>query len=319
LKENYYLRNYQPLRLQGEENPYFDDWSEKLLELKNPTQNVVDFWCDELEQHLNNESFAIAVVPSSSSKNKISGIHLVAQKIAKSRQITIIDATSCLRRYQSIDKLASGGSRELTVHANSIEVINRHLIKNKNILLVDDISTTGNSLLACKELLLKAGASKVKCVALGKTVTYKSESDLEASAESAHEEIEAAVENTHYLIDMAAKYKHEQVEKDAADAHNQIDDAHNQIDMDAAYAHAMVEDDAADAHNQIDMDAAYAHAQIAMNAADEHKQVEDDAANAHYSIYREAKDEHEQVEEDKAYAHEQIDIGADYAHLELKF
>jgi predicted amidophosphoribosyltransferase len=152
LKENYYLRNYHPLRLQGEENPYFDDWSEKLLELKNQTQNIVNFWYEELEQHLSNESFAIAVVPSSSSENKISGIHLVAQKIAKSRQITITDATSCLRRYRSIEKLASGGNRELrevTVHANSIEVINFHIIKDKNVLLVDDISTTGNSLSVC--------------------------------------------------------------------------------------------------------------------------------------------------------------------------
>jgi hypoxanthine phosphoribosyltransferase len=301
LKENYYLRNYHPFHLQGEENPYFDDWSEKLLELKNQTQNVVNFWYEELEQHLNNESFAIAVVPSSSSENKISGIHLVAQKIAKSRQITITDATSCLRRYRSIDKLASGGNRELTVHANSIEVINRHLIKNKNVLLVDDISTTGNSLLACKELVMKAGASKVKCVALGKTVRYHSENDLETFVESAHEEIKMAVAYARYLIDKNTASEHKQVEENAANARYLID-------MDAAYEHKQVDEDAADAHAQIDM-----------NAECEHEQVEKNAANAHYSIHMDAKYEHEQVEDDAAYAHEQIDVGADYAHLELKF
>jgi hypoxanthine phosphoribosyltransferase len=345
LKESYYLINYHPCYLREEENPYFDEWSEKLLKLKHKEQKVVDFWDGQLEEHLNDEVFAVAVVPSSSSENKISGIHLVAQKIVQSGQLNRTDATSCLIRHQSIDKLALGVSRELANHTNSIEVINRHLIKNKNVLLVDDISTTGNSLLACKELLLKAGASKVKCVALGKTVTYKSESDLEASAESAHEEIEAAVESTHYSIDMAAEYKHEQVKKDAADAHTQID-------MDAVYAHAMVEEDAAkthdqilinteceheqveedaaDAHYSIDMAAEYehqqvkenagnAHAQIDMDAVYAHAMVEEDAANAHYSIEMDAEYEHQQVKEDAAYAHEQIDVGADYAHLELKF
>jgi hypothetical protein len=50
LKENYYLRNYQPLRLQGEENPYFDDWSEN-TRIKKSNSKCCRFWCDELEQH----------------------------------------------------------------------------------------------------------------------------------------------------------------------------------------------------------------------------------------------------------------------------
>jgi hypoxanthine phosphoribosyltransferase len=345
LKENYYLRNYHPFRLQGEENTCFDDWSEKLLELKNKTLITVNFWYGELEQNLKNESFAIAVVPSSSSENKISGIHLVAQKTAKSRQISITDATSCLRRYRSINKLASGGSRELTVHSNSIEVINSHLIKDKNVLLVDDISTTGNSLRACKELLMKAGASKVKCVALGKTVTYHSENDLEPFAESAHEEIEMAVANAYAQIDMGTAYALEMVQEDAANAHAQIEmnaayeheqveenaaKTHDQIDMDAAYAHEMVDEDAANTHYSIDMaaeyeheqveeDAANAHAQIDMDAAYEHEQVEKNAANSQYSIDMDTEYEYEQVNEDAAYAHAQVDIGADYAHLELNF
>jgi hypoxanthine phosphoribosyltransferase len=322
LKESYYLINYHPRYFRNEENPYFDEWSQELLKLKHKEQKVVDFWYRELEVHLNDEFFAIAVVPSSSSENKISGIHLVAQKIAKSRKITTTDATSCLRRPQSVEKLALGGSRELAIHTNSIEVINRYLIKNKNVLLVDDISTTGNSLLACKELLLKAGASKVKSVALGKTVTYKSESDLEASAESAHEEIEAAVGSTRYSIDMAAEYKHEQVEKDAADAHTQID-------MDAAYAHEMVEEDAAKTHAQIAMNAQCEHEQVEEDAADahysidmaagyEHQQVEEDAADVHYSIDMAAEYEHQQVEEDAADAHYSIDMAAEYEHQQVE-
>lgn len=43
-------------------------------------------------------------------------------------------------------------------------------IKNKNIIIFDDITTTGTSLIACRYLLLKNGANKVFCIALGRTV-----------------------------------------------------------------------------------------------------------------------------------------------------
>ena len=42
-------------------------------------------------------------------------------------------------------------------------------IKGETIFLFDDITTTGCSLLACKELLLDAGAAQVAMIALGQT------------------------------------------------------------------------------------------------------------------------------------------------------
>lgn len=44
-----------------------------------------------------------------------------------------------------------------------------HLIKGKNVLLLDDVRTTGNSLSACKQVLEEAGALTVQCLALGQT------------------------------------------------------------------------------------------------------------------------------------------------------
>lgn len=38
------------------------------------------------------------------------------------------------------------------------------------VLLIDDVTTTGNSLYACKEILLQAGADTVEMFALGKAI-----------------------------------------------------------------------------------------------------------------------------------------------------
>lgn len=45
----------------------------------------------------------------------------------------------------------------------------RFAIQNKNIIIIDDITTTGCILVACRNLLLSAGAKRVVLLALGKT------------------------------------------------------------------------------------------------------------------------------------------------------
>ncbi|MEG4575388.1 phosphoribosyltransferase family protein [Microcoleus sp. N3A4] len=233
----YYLRNYHPLYWQGEENDYFDYFSEKILELKNKEKTSIDFWFKELKKHLKmDESFAIAVVPSHSSGNQVSGIHLVAQKLAKSLPEQINDATLCLIRVKNIDRLSTGGNRELYIHFQSMEVINLELIQNKNVLLLDDVSTSGNSLRAGKELLLKAGASKVKCVALGKTVTYD---------DSVYEKIDRDAMGCFNAIDYWEIEEHEKNCRDAEMSHflvcEEAEDLREKITNDAEYARDQIQ------------------------------------------------------------------------------
>ncbi|MEG4492876.1 phosphoribosyltransferase [Microcoleus sp. D3_18_C4] len=295
-KDIYYLRNYHPLKWQGEENDCFDYFSEKILELKNKEKTSIDFWFEELKKHLKmDESFAIAVVPSHSSGNQVSGIHLVAQKLAKSLPEKITDATLCLIRVKNIDRLSTGGNRELDIHFQSMKVINLELIQNKNVLLLDDVSTTGNSLRAGKELLLKAGASKVKCVALGKTVTYYDFDD------SVYEKMGRDASGCFYAID------------------NWEIDEHEKICRDAEQSHFCICEEAEDLRKQIKDEVEYAGDAIDNWEIEEHEKICRDAEQSQFCICEEAEDLRKQIKDEVEYAGDQIQRGAHYSHLELCF
>ena len=75
-----------------------------------------------------------------------------------------------LKRNKSIDKLATGGNRSMETHMKSISTVLDMDIDNDIVLLMDDVTTTGNSLYACKEILLQNGAREVEMFALGKAI-----------------------------------------------------------------------------------------------------------------------------------------------------
>ena len=80
------------------------------------------------------------------------------------------DLKSCnfpqLKRVKDVGRNSQKGSdRSIEKHLDTIKVNNRSL-NNKNILLIDDVLTTGNSLKAGKRLLRESGAKNVQCLAL---------------------------------------------------------------------------------------------------------------------------------------------------------
>lgn len=184
LPDIFYLGVYQPLR--GDYEGYWDftEYSSGIRYLKNGDPSVINDFAEFISDNLDNNFDCILVVPTHDTCNN-SGIKLLAQKIANVKNI--IDATSCLIRHKTIDRLSTGGSRNSETHLQSIKILNQEVIQGKDVLLFDDISTTGNSLKACKKLLKDAGVKTVKCFVLGKTIRY--EEDLSLFCEQ-HEIIE---------------------------------------------------------------------------------------------------------------------------------
>lgn len=81
-----------------------------------------------------------------------------------------MDKVYFLQRKKSIDKLATGGARSYAVHMRSIEAVQDMDIAGDIVLLMDDVTTTGNSLYACKMILEQSGAGEVEMFALGKAI-----------------------------------------------------------------------------------------------------------------------------------------------------
>ena len=107
------------------------------------------------------------MVPSSKAGNLDTGIAKLGIKLADNGRR---DRVYFLVRDSSIPKLATGGRRSQNLHMKTIRTLEDMSVEKEIVLLMDDVTTTGNSLYACREVLLRQGAGKVEMFALGKAI-----------------------------------------------------------------------------------------------------------------------------------------------------
>jgi hypothetical protein len=112
------------------------------------------------------EEFVICVIPTHAKGRAPSGIRTIAKRLCSP---PIIDGTDVLLRAFEIPKKAIVGSRDLQNEIESLIVSNVNIIRDRQVLLMDDITTTGTSLKAGKYRLALAGAKIVVMLALART------------------------------------------------------------------------------------------------------------------------------------------------------
>jgi hypothetical protein len=160
-----YLGHYCSQKMKNSESDVF---SNLIIGLKKNKKYAIDFFVTKLKETLGNW-FTLVVIPSHDPEKTDSGVKKVAVELCKSNP-TIDDGTDLLIRFKKIEKLSFGGYRNYSVIYDSLKVNDSTRIKDKNIILLDDVSTTGVSLLAGKDQLIANGAKWVFCFSLGKTV-----------------------------------------------------------------------------------------------------------------------------------------------------
>ncbi len=162
---------YHKYRLpDGSVNPDFrkDIISGLILDVKEKKERALNYFYNALSGEIE-KGVAICVVPSHSAGNtNQSGIAILARRLASSENR--IDMVDYILRSETIDKLATGGERSMDIQKKTLAVNPELPIADNVILVVDDVSTSGNSLMACRDLLLENGAERVAMFALGKSI-----------------------------------------------------------------------------------------------------------------------------------------------------
>lgn len=148
---------------------------------KGALPTAVNYFVGKLDEILSG-SFPICIIPSSNPSTTSLGLREIIQGLAQNGRV---DASSSLIRHEAIIPSQSATIKRPVVkkyglpldadrenihrHLDSIKVVDSSVIRSRVVLLLDDIVTTGTSFMACRKLLLDAGASEVVCLALGIT------------------------------------------------------------------------------------------------------------------------------------------------------
>lgn len=162
----YYHRYWLPGHVRNPE-AVGDVISKKILDVKDKRKSGITFFVNAIDE-LIQKDITVCVVPSHErSERNESGISLVARELARRGRIDKVDY---LLRTRSIDKLATGGNREKQLHYDTIGVNETMCVSGDVVLLVDDVTTSGASLEACHDILIRHGAETVAMFALGQSI-----------------------------------------------------------------------------------------------------------------------------------------------------
>ena len=168
--EFYYLEIYYPKNILEKHNLF----SSRILIIKSyrmkqtkKTAICIDYFVKKIRYIIKNSmEFVICVVPSHSKGCQPSGIREIAELLCVA---PIIDGTMVIERNMDLPEKHLGGQRNIKKEKESMTIAFQERIEGKPVLLLDDITTTGISFYAAREMLLDKGADYVAPLALGKT------------------------------------------------------------------------------------------------------------------------------------------------------
>jgi ComF family protein len=80
-----------------------------------------------------------------------------------------LDYLSLRRIRDTVPQVSLGRTERRKNVVQAFGVTDEAAVKGRNVLLVDDVSTTGSTLNACSSALMKAGADKIYCLLLART------------------------------------------------------------------------------------------------------------------------------------------------------
>ena len=161
----FYLHPYYPTRYVEHSGV-----SESIIAFKQGYQIPIDRFTEEMKEalleYLGNDASklkgrCLVVMPSHSAGKWSKALLQMARKLCQ--ELNMLDYSYALERVAEHEKLTAGG------HIATMKLNPVFDVKGKKVVVLDDVTTTGNSLLASAQILWNAGAEKVAAIAIGKT------------------------------------------------------------------------------------------------------------------------------------------------------
>ena len=168
-----YLYDYYPTRFIEHRGI-----SEKIIAFKNGNTDAIDFFCrvmkDVLDERFKDNlsglgEYTVCIMPAHDRGMYSVGLRLLAKFLVNTYGMT--DGIELVRRIKTHDRNANGGDRSIAGQLQTLAIDDGYAVADKKILLLDDVTTSGNSILAVRRLLTDRGNNWFVSIALGRT-TY---------------------------------------------------------------------------------------------------------------------------------------------------
>ncbi len=167
----YYIGEYLPSKSENR-----SEFTKLILSFKSGNQQAVDELYKQVNYFLNSlmqkgESFYISTIPSSTMGKPHPGFPKLISALANSHNIANPDR-NLLKRIETKQPAHLGGSRLRSDQLRTMAVANhwKNIIPGKKVILLDDVTTSGNSLSSGIDLLTSNGANIIAALAMAKTV-----------------------------------------------------------------------------------------------------------------------------------------------------
>ena len=170
----HWLETYTPMSTPKNIVPVTPEVTYRLIALKERQPEAIDYWAHEVANTIFEDGWddhVIVVAPSSNAGPARNGMYNLAKRLNSFGFTTNTDA---LVRTREVPKSYRCGDRSDARHESTIVLSEEALfgLRDKHILLLDDILTTGSTLVACCNILEQAKPTSITALCLGKTLRW---------------------------------------------------------------------------------------------------------------------------------------------------
>ncbi|WP_297630272.1 phosphoribosyltransferase family protein [uncultured Clostridium sp.] len=134
----------------------------------NAGEVLASFLIEKLKDE--KEEYILTFVPISKRKMKKRGFNQCEYLCKKAGKVLKIDVIETLIQVKDVREQKTLSKQERSNNVKGIfKIINKEKIKNKKLILVDDVITTGATLKECEKILKNGGIGSIKLLTIGKS------------------------------------------------------------------------------------------------------------------------------------------------------